>query len=82
MDTGGAQTALGNEPGKPMAEHAFSSSPMQAKLENSIKKVFIGNCTPEQEHLITILKTAQLLMECEKDDPTDQTKKTVKINKH
>ena len=44
-----------------------------------LRKVLIGHCTPQQEHMITILKTAQLLKECERVCPTHQTKKTVKI---
>jgi len=46
-----------------------------------LKKVLIGVATSEQEHTITLLKSAQLLTEVEIHCPDHQTKKTVKISK-
>jgi hypothetical protein len=46
-----------------------------------LKKVLIGVATSEQEHMITLLKSAQLLIEVQRVSPDHQTKKTVKISK-
>ena len=52
-----------------------------AERKWDLEKVFIGVCTKEQEHAITLLKSAQLMMEVEKVCPTHQTKKTVKLTR-
>ena len=46
-----------------------------------LKKVLIGETTKEQDHMITLLKSAQLMLEVEKVCPDHQTKKTVKLSK-
>jgi hypothetical protein len=49
--------------------------------EGELKKVLIGRTTPDQDHTITLLKSAQLLTEVEIYGPDHQTKKTVAVTK-
>jgi len=52
-----------------------------SEREGERKKVLIGRTTTDQDHTITLLKSAQLLTEVEIYGPDQQTKKTVAVTK-
>ena len=47
-----------------------------AEDEGGLKKVVIGDVSPQQEHTITLLKSAQLLLKA-----TDKDNRTIKLGK-